>query len=276
MKKNRRIDYLLSESLEKHIQFTMKYDSKKVIFEIWKKSIIELSGFSNMKSLIDIGCGTGNFLIQIRKKFHDCILKGIESDRDMIEIASSKAEKQNANNIDLIYTDINKFLSKSTNDKYDFISSCHILFYFDDITQSINNIKNNLLKRDGVFFVTTNSMNDMPELYLLLRKVERKFNLEHKCGELNSKFGLEKGYEILKRLFKYVDYHSIESELIIDDVDEVMDYIISQYKVVMRHLPTDLYTEATDFIQDFVMDIITKNDGNFIFTRKVGALVCSD
>jgi ubiquinone/menaquinone biosynthesis C-methylase UbiE len=275
MSKNRRINYLLSESLEKHIQFTMKYDSKKVIFEKWKESILELYGFSNMKSLIDIGCGTGNFLIQVRKNFPDCILKGIDSYPEMIETASSKAEKQNANNIDFKVTDIKKFISKSTNEKYDVVSACHILYYFDDIPDLIKQMKQNILDKDGVFFVTTNSMNDMPELYLLLRKVERKFNLEYKCGELNSKFGLENGYEMLKRLFKYVDYHSIESELIIVDEDEIMDYIVSRYKVVMRHLPEELYNDASDFLQNYINDTIAKK-GVFIFTRKVGALVCSD
>jgi hypothetical protein len=150
-----------------------------------------------------------------------------------------------------------------------------MLYYLKDIPTAIDKIKQNLLKSKGIFFVTTNSMNNMSELYLLLRKVERKFNLEPKCSILNSRFGLENGYEILKRNYKYVDYHSIESELIVKDCEQVMDYIVSRFVVVMPHLPDTMYNQAVDFLKPLVKERIEQN-GCFVFTRKVGALLSTD
>lgn len=253
----------------------MKYDTKKVIFEKWKESILELYGFSNARSLIDLGCGTGNFLIQIRKKFPDSKLTGIESDASMIEFAKEKALKQNAHNINFKNTNIPEFIGKAQRNKYDVVSVCHFLYYLPDIPKTLNLIKENLMKKKAVLFVTTDSMNDMPELYLLLRKIERKFGLESKCGHLNSKFGLENGYELLKRNFKYVDYHSVESDVIVNSSKEVIDYIVSRYDVVMPHLPKEKYDDATKYVYEFVEEKI-KDEKKFTFTRKTGALICTN
>jgi len=253
----------------------MTYDTKKVIFEKWKTALLDLCGFSNIKSLVDLGCRTGNFLIQIRKHYNDCHLMGIDSSKDMVDTAVIKAEKQYAHNIHFHIKDIWDFINEVSDIKYDIVSACHMLYYLKDIPTAIERIKQNLLKSNGIFFVTTNSMNNMPELYLLLRKVEREFKLEPKCSILNTRFGLENGYEILKRHYKYVDYHSIESELIVEDFEQVMDYIVSRFVVVMPHLPDTKYKQAIDFLKPLVKERIEQK-GNFVITRKVGALLCSD
>lgn len=137
---------------EKYISHT---DSKKSLFElvyqlvknytINKKVKLIDSLQTREKSLLDIGCGTGDFLNVSQKRGWE--VSGLEPNIDARKVAIKKIKEQTK-----LYENIEELLKNETKKKYDVISLWHVLEHVADYKDYINKIKS-VLKKEGVLII---------------------------------------------------------------------------------------------------------------------------
>jgi 2-polyprenyl-3-methyl-5-hydroxy-6-metoxy-1,4-benzoquinol methylase len=103
------------------------------------KTDIIKSHFSAPVSILDIGCGTGDFLNYCRNLGWETI--GVEPDED----ARKQVAEKNIQVYDLDYLN-------TTNNKYDVITMWHVLEHVHNLTERLNQLKN-LLKENGIIII---------------------------------------------------------------------------------------------------------------------------
>jgi len=112
-------------------------------------------------SILDVGCGTGVFLYEIKKKGHEVI--GLDLDERYKNFLKKK-------NIKVIAKKLSKF---STKKRFDFISFNKVLEHVSDPLQSLKESKR-LLKQDGIIYI------EVPDVMAKLKgKFAGEFCLDH-------------------------------------------------------------------------------------------------
>ena len=137
--KNLLTDIQLSKVIEQN-----SYDSKKT--NIYLKYISKYLNYNN-KSIIEIGCGAGDFAISLAKTGAQKVL-GVDIDRELINTAQKKAKIENID--DKISFKCSDFNSLRTNDLYDMAFSINA---FEHIPSPVTSLKQiyNCLTHEGVF-----------------------------------------------------------------------------------------------------------------------------
>ncbi len=103
------------------------------------KLITNYVGKDSQKSILDIGCGTGDFLLTCQKT--NFLITGIEPNQKAKKLTSSKVNAE-------IYSDI----SKITSQKFDCITMWHVLEHVPNLEEYISKLKQ-LLKPNGILFI---------------------------------------------------------------------------------------------------------------------------
>lgn len=104
-------------------------------------------------SILDMGCGTGQLISDIKRHFPQKNLKitGVDYSKGMIQIA-----KSNIDYAKFILKDISQI--KSLKEKFDIIISTHSLPYYKNQQKAINDLSG-LLKKDGLLIIACGSEN---------------------------------------------------------------------------------------------------------------------
>lgn len=91
-------------------------------------------------NVIDIGCGTGWFCLNISKKCKE--VTGVDLSSKNIKIAESKLKKQNLSNVNFIHCDANT-ISKTINKKFDYAVMTYMIHELepDERITVLNNAK---------------------------------------------------------------------------------------------------------------------------------------
>ena len=127
-----------------------------------KNRALRVNNFIRKRSkILDIGCGTGVFLHEIKKKGHEVI--GLDLDVRYKNFLKKK-------NIKVITKKLSKFRTKK---RFDFISFNKVLEHVSDPLQSLKESKR-LLKQDGVIYI------EVPDVMAKLKgKFAGEFCLDH-------------------------------------------------------------------------------------------------
>jgi ubiquinone/menaquinone biosynthesis C-methylase UbiE len=133
----------LTERINSHKQF-----SKNDINE-WILPHIQLE---NGTKFLDIGCGTGEQLIRIAKKYPMTHCMGIDISQNSLKHIENFAQKYSISNIKTKFVDIDNISVGIGDKKFDVIISCFALYYSQNIPKLISSIKQHL-NYDGKFFV---------------------------------------------------------------------------------------------------------------------------
>ena len=115
-------------------------------------NIIEAIEFksSDVFSILDVGCGTGNLLSLLRKRFPNAVIYGLDFSTDMLEIAQSKhIERINYVNADLFN------IKESTLPFFDVIISSYVFhnFHIIDEHKDAMAVLNQMLSVDGMLII---------------------------------------------------------------------------------------------------------------------------
>jgi 2-polyprenyl-3-methyl-5-hydroxy-6-metoxy-1,4-benzoquinol methylase len=103
----------------------------------WKKN--KITSIQSEGSILDFGCGTGEFLNTMQQAGWN--VTGVEPSPD----ARLKAEEINS-------IKIHPSLDELTNEKFDVITAWHVLEHVPDLTQTVQKLKSHL-KKNGTLFI---------------------------------------------------------------------------------------------------------------------------
>jgi malonyl-CoA O-methyltransferase len=100
-----------------------------------------------VKTILEIGCGTGNFTSMLADKFPAAKITAIDFSREMIAKASHKLDKKN---IAFICTEGEEYLDEAADKSFDLVVSNGSLQWFSDHDQALKNIAR-ILAPGGAF-----------------------------------------------------------------------------------------------------------------------------
>ncbi len=105
------------------------------------------------EKLLDLGCGTGEQLLRIAKKYPNSKCYGFDISKDSLKILENDSKKNNISNIVLKQGNIDNLYKQIHSDtKFDVILSCFALYYSQNISKIVSSIKQ-LLNSNGKLFV---------------------------------------------------------------------------------------------------------------------------
>lgn len=145
---------------------------------------------------------------------------------------------------------------------FDVVIANHVLFYFDDVDDVLEECKR-VLKKDGLFVCSTYSSKHMKEITELVQEFDKDIVLS--SDALYEVFGLENGKEILKKHFNHVIEKKYEDSIEVNEAEPLIAYIISCHGN-QNHILLDHYREFREFVESKTKNgfHISKDAGIFI------------
>ena len=104
---------------------------------------VDRNGF---KSILEIGCGTGNYTLLLREKFKAARIRAVDISKEMVGVARGKLENSG---IEFEVGDSENILS---DEKFDFVTSNACFQWFDDLEKALVNFKDALKARGVISF----------------------------------------------------------------------------------------------------------------------------
>jgi len=159
--------------------------------------IRRLNGKGGQFSLLDVGCATGQLLGEIKVKYSQARLFGIDKSPNMIELA-----KQRNGDIELICSFAEGF---NINMKFDFLTCCHSFPYYSDKSKVLGHLAG-LLEDDGrAIFIQAgiNNFYDRFVMAIVEKTAEKAEYLSRKdfCDLAEKYFIIEECFIIREKYF---------------------------------------------------------------------------
>lgn len=107
----------------------------------WKLKLIKSHITKQQNTILDYGCGTGEFLKVCEKAGYN--IYGIDPNEEAIDLAKKKSNG--------IFT-TNTKLNETDNEKYDMITLWHVLEHVPNLKETISELKR-ILKKDGILII---------------------------------------------------------------------------------------------------------------------------
>lgn len=145
---------------------------------------------------------------------------------------------------------------------FDLVIANHMLFYCDDIPQTLKEIRR-VLKPNAPFVCSTYSKRHMHEITDLVQSFNS--NIVLSSTNLYERFGLDNGEQILDRYFNHVTCHKYDDSIEISEATPLISYILSchgnQNEILLNHYP-----EFKHYVDEKVQGgfHITKDAGYFV------------
>ena len=71
-------------------KYAVYYDRYSTVQNLCASELVSQIEADSFESILDIGCGTGNYTLLLRKKFPGAAIKAVDISRGMIEVAKAK------------------------------------------------------------------------------------------------------------------------------------------------------------------------------------------
>ena len=180
-------------------------------FQMLRRRIIsELNKYNLNGLLVDLGCGSGNLIVEIAQKYNSIDLIGIDISDEILELAKQRVIKNELN--ERIKFEIGNVENLPFSDNsIDFIISSLSLHHWSNPKIAFKELVRTL-KGDGLLMVFDFRRNSRKFFYGLL-KFATKVVVPKVLKEINEPLGsLQAGYtaEEIKEILSQINIHSVE------------------------------------------------------------------
>jgi ubiquinone/menaquinone biosynthesis C-methylase UbiE len=244
-----------------------KYTVPAVNFSEWALNCVQWAGDERV---LDIGAGNGIYYAKLKHMHPNVQYFGVDLFEKMLLSHPAPANLSQADAVALPFPD----------GTFDVVMANHVLFFVSDIDQAVREIRR-VLKPKGLLMAATNSVQNMPELQVLMR---RAIVLLSRSGGQNARppsafsdnFALENGTRILARHFYAVVRHDLPSALVFPETDPAMAYLESTRDLREGSLPSDVEWDDVMVIMRQQINQLVKHLGELVINKQNGVLIASD
>lgn len=231
----------------------------------WYNWVFDQYRFKPKDSVIEFGCGNGIIWEANKNK----VSKDIQITLTDLSEGMLGSAKDNLIGLEQVvnYTVIDIQNIKYDDSSFDCAIANHMLYHVRNRDLAISEIAR-ILKADGTFFATTNSINNMRGLKELVKNFDSR--IDYTTFSVSREFGLENGAEQLSEHFDSVETLVYEDSLHITEAKPLADYVLSlEGHVNIREVVTE--RRVKDFYRYF--EEIISRDGSIDIPKSSGMFI---
>jgi SAM-dependent methyltransferase len=219
---------------------------------------------SGAETIVDVGCGHGADLRALRRDGHRGPLIGVDFSVGMLaELEPTVADPVLADALAL----------PLASGVADVVLAMHMLYHLGDIPAALIEFRR-VLRRDGVFIASTNSVTSAPELIEPWSEAMVELGGPSFGGGSGHRFSVENGAGILGSVFGAVKLREVEGVFRVPEARIVRDYVASTDDLNEPMLPDHEAWEAVlDQVAAHAQSVIDR-EGCFTVTARGGIFVC--
>lgn len=217
-------------------------------------------------NILEIGCGSGALWKENREKMTEAensiniTLNDISE--GMLRDTRRELEKKPFTCMSFHTFDCNNI--PYDDESFDLIIANHVLFYPDDLSRVLSEIRR-VLKPGGTLICSTYGAAHMNEITALVQKFNSSIILS--ADKLYERFGLDNGSDLLSPFFSSVTRHIYNDELVVDKPEPLIEYILSCHGNQNQYL--------LDRYKDFYTYVEKKTRKKFHITKYAGIFKCT-
>jgi ubiquinone/menaquinone biosynthesis C-methylase UbiE len=231
----------------------------------WQNWVFDQYMFQPNDRVIEFGCGNGSIWANNRNK----LPKDIEVILTDLSEGMLRATKDNLLGIEQVidYSAMDIQNIEYEDSSFDCTIANHMLYHVQNRDLAISEIAR-ILKSDGIFHATTNSIYNMKEFKDLVSNFDSR--LDYVSFSVAKEFGLENGAEQLSKYFDSVEKLIYEDSLHITEARPLVDYVLSLeghiniHEIMTESRIKDFYRYLEDIILREGSIDISKTSGMFI------------
>lgn len=262
-----RAQYATDNYLRIRQQTHEQYTVPKVDFPEWVLTRLEWRGD---EQILDVGSGVGTYYSHALARGSNINYYAIDQSAGMLRQHPAERHVAVGDAQMLPFAD----------GTFDLVMANHMLYHVPNVDLAIIEAQR-VLKPDGVFLASTNSVQSMPEFHALFR---RGMLLLSTPGQVYSQpplpaqtnFSLENGTRILARHFYAVVRYDLPSTLVFPSIEPVMAYLESTRSIREPQLPDTILWDELMLVMREQISRVLNHFGELIVTKVTGALVASN
>ena len=258
MENSLKTQYLNSNNISARINLHEKYSVNK---QGWFPWIYQQLPLSENCQVLELGCGNGALWLENMDKLpKDVHITLSDISQGMVRDVKRTIGRKDKR---FSFATINAADIPYENSSFDIVIANHVLFYCKDIPKACREIRR-ILKPSGVFICGTYGANHMKEITELVQNFDEHIRLS--AENLYDIFGLQSGLPILKEVFPHVETRIYDDEIIIQDSEPLIDYILSCHGNQNQYLSANYH----DF-KKYVDKVLQKE---FHISKEAGIFFC--
>lgn len=259
--------YTTDEALRVRHETHDRYSVPPIDFIGWALGCTQWRGD---EVVLDVGTGMGRWYSALHEKLPQTTYYGLDLHPGMLLTHPALHSLTVADAQNLPYPDT----------AFDMVMANHMLFHVPDMEQAVQEFRR-VLKPGATLMTTTNSLHNMPELQVLVR---RAVTLLVPPGTTNIQvplppsdmFTLESGTRLLSRHFYAVVRYDLPSQLIFPEVDPVLAYLESTRSVREPQLPNGVLWDDVMLIVREQVNRLIEHFGELVINKLAGVLIATD
>lgn len=252
--------YKNTVNLDVRIELHSRYSQNPTPWFEWLYRQIQCQ---DAERILELGCGNGELWTHASlEALKDKMIYLTDISMGMVEDIQKRMQRMNRP--DFLYQIVDCQHIPFEKNMFQAVIANHMLFYVKNMDQALAEI-DRVLADNGVFYCTTYGQAHMREITDWVQEFDSRIQLSE--VNLYEIFGLENGKEILTKQFQNVELMLYEDKLVVDEVEPLLDYIMSCHGNQGEILSTR-QLEFKEFLQKKMNEQgvieIRKNAGLFI------------
>lgn len=234
--------YKNTVNLDVRIELHRRYSQNPVPWFEW---LYKKICFSDAERILELGCGNGELWSYANQKdLENKTVYLTDISVGMVEDVQKRVAEKHLG--DFLYQTADCQNIPFEKNMFQIVIANHVLFYAKNMSQAISEIRR-VMTDEGFFYCTTYGKGHMREITELVQEFDSRIQLSEIA--LYEIFGLENGQEILEKQFDTVELELYEDKLIVDEVEPLLDYILSCHGNQSEILSTR-QLEFKEFLQE--------------------------
>ena len=229
---------------------------------------LDLAGIRGPETVLDVGCGNGNYLARLGDRQHQGLLVGLDLSVGMLTAAANRARRAGLVNGEAGSLPV-------ASGTIGVVLAMHMLYHCPDRRSAISEL-GRVMRPRGTTLVVTNSREHLGELDALLTEAVRevKGGPVERIGRNASGFPLETAGSELQETFGRVELHQARSELYVTDPEAVVAYAQSMSAFLTMDGP-DTADAILSRVRQRATELIAEL-GEIRIGTAVGCFVCRE
>ena len=266
-----RQQYLNSSNIGARINLHAKYAANP---QGWFPWLFEQCGLSAGMTVLELGCGNGNFWLENWEKVpqeiritlsdqSEGMLREVKKSflrRTEVDGGANGGQSQPDGRFSFEVIDFHEIPKEDAS--LDLVIANHVLFYAKDFDCVLGEIKR-VLRPGGYLVCSTYGSRHMKEISGLVTEFDDRIVLS--AQSLYEIFGKENGESILKPYLKKIEWREYEDHLLVTGAEDLIDYVISCHGNQNRYIVND-FKAFRQFVEGKVRRgfYVAKEAGTFI------------